>query len=112
MQEFNDNEFILNKDRKNKMTSPHPYEIVPRLLEDVVAEGDLQEIRTRRDSALAVGLYLRKSAGELIVAFASPDGKPYKFDVAKGDANKAFEEPWAYAPIAGKVILEDILVAA
>jgi len=95
------------------MNGTHPSEIVPGPLEDVVDKKDgFQEIRTRRDSALTVGLYIKPEVGALVVAFAGAGLKPYVFEVARDEANQAFDEPYRYAPIAGRLVLEEVLAAA
>lgn len=94
------------------MNGAHPYETVPRPLEDVVDNDNLREIRTRRDSLLAVGLYLNPEAGKLVLAFAGVERKPFAFEVSRDDANQAFDEPWSYAPDAGKMALCEILAVA
>jgi hypothetical protein len=94
---------------------PHPAETGKVPLEDELRHfGSLQEIRTRADGRLVVHQLLRPPVddgqmGELIVAFSAPEAKPFEFLVAREDANSAFEEPWYYAPPAGRVVLEALL---
>ncbi len=82
---------------------------VPSDTELIAYEG-LREIRFRRDTALEVGLFIRDEDRATVVGFSSTNRiKPFTFEVSREDANAAFAEPWAYAPITGKLLLEEIL---
>ena len=89
-----------------------PTEIIPSE-EELVAYGNLQNIRFRKDAKLITGLFMNPESSTPVVTISSPDSiEPYMFAVEPEKANPAFEHPYGYAPKAGQLILESLLTAA
>jgi hypothetical protein len=78
--------------------------------EDLTSYSGLQAIRFRRDGKLAVGLFIRdEDSKTVVVLHPRKNADPFVFDVDPSEASAAFEEPWPYAPMTGKIIIEETL---
>lgn len=86
------------------MTQMHG-ELIPGKDELRYAFYELQEIRTRRDGPLLIGLCLDEAGKTVIFLMDETTGAHLTEPVAPQDANQAFEQPFAYVSEAGQGLL-------
>lgn len=81
-------------------------EIIP-LPEELEAYEGLKEIRYRIDGGFALGLFFREVDKQTVLTMLPRNEvQPFVFPIAPETANAAFEGPWPYVPIAGRIVLE------